>query len=170
MTGISIFLSRLSERINRLFMISAVLFLVLMLGAILIQVVARYLFDNPPNWTEEVARYAMVWIGLLGAAISFHASFDPALMDITKKFPPLIQKIGKLIRASTVLVFLLPIFWHSFFGMNMNFGRSFLVRHWHLSADTFDLSTFYIAIGVPIFILAILIHGLAKSLSSSIES
>ena len=35
-------------------------------GLIAIQVVARYVFSEPPGWTEEGARYAMVWSGLLG--------------------------------------------------------------------------------------------------------
>ena len=41
--------------------------MVLMVVLIGVQVVARYVWAAPPGWTEEGARYAMVWAGLLGA-------------------------------------------------------------------------------------------------------
>ena len=41
-------------------------FLSLMLLLVVFQVVARYIFQAAPVWTEEGARYCMVWGGLLG--------------------------------------------------------------------------------------------------------
>lgn len=32
------------------------------------QVVSRYVLDQPSSWTEEAARFLLVWIGVLGAA------------------------------------------------------------------------------------------------------
>ena len=32
------------------------------------QVVARYIFNDPPSWTEELARYSQVWIILLASS------------------------------------------------------------------------------------------------------
>ena len=45
-----------------------VLFVVLV-SAVFFQVVARYAFNRPPVWTEELARYCQVWIILLTAPI-----------------------------------------------------------------------------------------------------
>ena len=48
--------------------------------AVFIQVVARYLFNQPPTWTEELARFCQVWIVLLAASICLrkgsHLSVD----------------------------------------------------------------------------------------------
>lgn len=36
-----------------------------LVGIVFFQVVARYVFNRPPVWTEELARYCQVWIILL---------------------------------------------------------------------------------------------------------
>ncbi|WP_291781193.1 TRAP transporter small permease [Cecembia sp.] len=32
------------------------------------QVVSRYVFQNPSSFTDELARYMLIWLGMLGAA------------------------------------------------------------------------------------------------------
>lgn len=36
--------------------------------AVLWQVFTRFVVRDPSSWTEELARYLMIWVGLLGAA------------------------------------------------------------------------------------------------------
>ncbi len=38
---------------------------VVLVAVVFFQVVARYVFNRPPIWTEELARYCQVWIILL---------------------------------------------------------------------------------------------------------
>lgn len=45
----------------------AVLFLTLF-GCVILQVFTRYVLNDPAIFTEEVSRYAMIWLSLLGAA------------------------------------------------------------------------------------------------------
>ena len=33
------------------------------------QVIARYVFDAPPFWTEELARFTLIWITFVGAGL-----------------------------------------------------------------------------------------------------
>jgi TRAP-type C4-dicarboxylate transport system permease small subunit len=46
--------------------------LVMLMGAMVVnvtwQVVSRYVFHNPSSFTDELARYMLIWLGLLGAA------------------------------------------------------------------------------------------------------
>lgn len=154
-------LDRLSAGLDRLMRVAAGIFLLAMVATIGLQVVARYVFSSPPPWTEEVARYAMVWVGLLGATISFKAGFDPTLFRMTEKVPGWLRAVATPIRGLAVLIFLAPILWYSFFGPNMNPARGFLTRHSNLKAETFDLSTIFVAVGVPLFVVVIFIHGLA---------
>lgn len=37
--------------------------------AVFAQVIARYVFNQPPAWTEELARFCQVWIILLASSI-----------------------------------------------------------------------------------------------------
>lgn len=52
----------------------AALLVLLMAAMVLVvtwQVVSRYALASPSPWTEEVARYLLIWIGMLGTAYAF---------------------------------------------------------------------------------------------------
>jgi TRAP-type transport system small permease protein len=53
-------------RIERL---AAAGLLVTILGTMAAQVVARYLFRSPISWSEEWARFALIWLAFLAAAL-----------------------------------------------------------------------------------------------------
>ncbi|HEA30069.1 MAG TPA: TRAP transporter small permease [Leeuwenhoekiella sp.] len=57
-----------------------VLLMALMVLAVLWQVFSRYALNSPSSFTEEVARYLLIWIGILGAAYAAgqqaHLSID----------------------------------------------------------------------------------------------
>lgn len=36
------------------------------------QVITRFLLGDPSSWTEELATYLMIWVGLLGAAVALN--------------------------------------------------------------------------------------------------
>ena len=74
----------LSNAIDRACRVGAAASLALMVLLIAIQVIARYVFSEPPGWTEEGARYAMVWSGLLGATVAFKAGADPVLVKLAR--------------------------------------------------------------------------------------
>ncbi|SDE74034.1 TRAP-type C4-dicarboxylate transport system, small permease component [Salipiger thiooxidans] len=162
MRSLALFLDRLSLGVDRVLRLIALVCLVLMVCFIVLQVVARYGFAAPPAWTEEAARYAMVWVGLLGASISFRAGFDPKLVKLPATFPRPILALGALLRGAAVLVFLGPILFYCFYGPGLNPARSFLTRNLYTTAETFDMATIFVAITVPIFIIAIFLHGIAR--------
>ena len=152
----------ISDGLDRLASAVTVLALTVLVGAVMLQVVARYVFQSPPAWTEELARYAMIWAGLIGATMSFKRRFDPALFKDPSARAPWIAVLSGLMQSLVVLVYLLPILWHSFYGPNMNPERGFLTRHSRMTADTMDFSTLLVAVAVPIMIVVILIHLAAR--------
>jgi TRAP-type C4-dicarboxylate transport system permease small subunit len=36
------------------------------------QVITRFILNNPSSWTEELATYLMIWVGLLGSAVALN--------------------------------------------------------------------------------------------------
>ncbi len=36
------------------------------------QVITRFVLKNPSSWTEELATFLMIWVGLLGAAVALN--------------------------------------------------------------------------------------------------
>lgn len=47
--------------------------LMLLVVTVTWQVFSRYVLNDPSSWTGELARYTMVWLGLLGAGYLFGA-------------------------------------------------------------------------------------------------
>lgn len=87
MTIISSLVDRLVRAIDRITTISAAGFLTMMLGLVVFQALARYGFSNAPAWTEEAARYAMIWTGLLGGVSAFLANQDPVIVKVDEHAP-----------------------------------------------------------------------------------
>jgi TRAP-type transport system small permease protein len=46
----------------------SVMLLALLAGLMAAQVAARYLFGSPIAWSEELARFVLIWLGFMGAA------------------------------------------------------------------------------------------------------
>lgn len=100
---------RLSDELNRACRTAAAICFSAMLVFIAIQVVARYIFHDPPTWTEELARFAMVWGGLLGATISFKTRTDPVLVPPQPVEASLKTRAMGLLRGGAVVIFLTPL-------------------------------------------------------------
>ena len=60
---------RILQQIRRWVEISIVALFAVLTTAVFAQVVARYVFNQPPAWTEELARFCQVWIILLASSI-----------------------------------------------------------------------------------------------------
>lgn len=151
-----------SNALDRAASIIAVVALFVLVGAVMLQVVARYVFQSPPSWTEELARYAMIWAGLIGATMSFKRRFDPALFNSTSSGPFWLSALAATVRSGVVLVYLLPVMWFCIFGPGGNIARSFLTRHSRTMTDGLGFSTVWVAIAVPLMCFVIFVHLVAR--------
>ncbi|MGI3164414.1 TRAP transporter small permease [Pseudooceanicola sp. 200-1SW] len=152
----------ISNGLDRVATVLSGLAIVVLVGAVMLQVVARYIFQQPPAWTEELARYAMIWAGLLGATMSYKRRFDPALFNGTTSTRGLLAVAAEIMKSAVVLIYLLPILWHVFYGPGMNPARGFLLRHSRSMADALPFSTVWVAVAVPLMILFTLFHLVAR--------
>ena len=58
-------MKKIIDRLLGSFLVMAMGFIVL---AVLWQVFSRYILQNPSSLTEEIARFLLIWLGILGAA------------------------------------------------------------------------------------------------------
>jgi len=154
-------LDRLSAGIDRIAMALAVAALGIMLGAALWQTVARYMFDSPPIWTEELARRAMVWAGMLGASCAFRAGANPTLFPAMLTIRGGTGAVLSLLRAAGILVFVGPVLWFCIFAPGMNAARGFLGRSLERQAEMLGVPMIWFTAAVPVALAIILIHMLA---------
>lgn len=110
-SGISVWIARL----ERLSAWSAGAFLVLMIADILMGVFFRYFLHSSVIWTEEVARFSLVWLVMLGACAAFLHGDHMAIDFIINRMNPSVQKVvalGRLIVSFLVLALMI------FLGLN----------------------------------------------------
>lgn len=65
-------LPRLAAALDRAVAALLALLLVAMVLAVTWQVVTRGVLGDPSGWTEELARFLLIWIGLFGGALAYH--------------------------------------------------------------------------------------------------
>ena len=104
MEKISAKVSRTSERTVQFTLVGMV---GVMTVIIILQVFMRYLFLFSLSWSEEVARYLMIWVSFLGASLAlkygFHIGVEFVINRIPKKMRGWINLTAKL----GVLLFLI---------------------------------------------------------------
>jgi TRAP-type transport system small permease protein len=147
--------TRFAERVILAISVVAVAALVVMIASTLLQVVMRYGLRAPPVWTEELARYAMVWAGLLGAVVAFFHRADPVLVAGWSARAGWRARAAGLCRAFGVTLFLGPIVWYGVFGAGMNVDRGFLARSAGRQAEMLDIPMIWVTAVVPLALAAI---------------
>lgn len=158
----AIVLKSISGALDRAAMWGAVAALAVMVLSAGYQVVARYLFDAPPVWTEELARRAMVWAGMLGATGAFYRYADPNLFPGLLTVGGVRGRIMSAIRLAGVAIFAAPILYHSLFGPNLSFDRGFIGRTLARKAEMMGVSMAWFTVAVPLAFLIIVVHALAQ--------
>ncbi|MFP4282924.1 MAG: TRAP transporter small permease [Verrucomicrobiota bacterium] len=68
-------------------------------------VVSRYLLGAQSRWTEEVATYLLVWISLLGAALTYEEKGHLGVDYFVGKLDPAAQRVAAIFVELVVLLF-----------------------------------------------------------------
>jgi TRAP-type C4-dicarboxylate transport system permease small subunit len=91
------FLEEFSDFLIVLINWSNVILLLAMVVSVTLQVITRYFFSAPLQWTEEASRFFMVWMIFLGASLLIKDNESTAVTFILEKFPVRAQQIVNII-------------------------------------------------------------------------
>jgi len=89
---------------------------IIMTLIVVLQVFCRYVLNHSLFWSEELARFLLVWLSFLGATVAYCRGMHPAVDLVYKHLPPGFQK------SATISVHLAAI---AFFGVMTFFGLKF---------------------------------------------
>ena len=103
-------LDEISEIIDRLVSIICIALTGLMFLSVLYQVIGRYFISTSIAWTEETARYCMIWLAFLGASMLVRSNENSSVTFIKDRLPKNIRKAVDLSILVVMLVFMLIIF------------------------------------------------------------
>jgi TRAP-type C4-dicarboxylate transport system permease small subunit len=123
----------------------------------------RYIMQSPFMWTEEVARYLMVWMGFTAISIALRQGRHIKVEVLEKIAPPLIARIFSYL-VDALIAF--------FFIMLLRQGYLLTVNN-IMTASTFQLSMKWILAAVPLaaaLALVQLILSVVKKIFSEFEA
>lgn len=73
-------------------------------------VVTRYLLGEQATWTEELARFLLVWVAMLGSAVAFGTKGHLGVDYFVGQFDPAVQQRAGILSSIAVLFFAIAIF------------------------------------------------------------
>ncbi|MBE0617888.1 MAG: TRAP transporter small permease, partial [Proteobacteria bacterium] len=87
-----------------------------MAAVVAAQVFFRYGLNRSLFWSEELARYQLVWLSFLGATVAYRCQANPSIDAIYRRLSPRAQ------RAAAVAVHLCSL---ALFGVMVVYGTQF---------------------------------------------
>ena len=144
-------MERTSTIINRTTEIALLVIISVMAGVVFIEVLFRYALMLPLFWTEEFARYCLVWSSLLGASVALKRGQHIAVTFFVDRIPGGMGPQAAFLVSVFIALFLTVILWG---GVHL----VILTRHQLSPAMRIPMSWPYLAI--PISSLIMLFHEL----------
>ena len=99
-------LRQLQKGINYVLARIAALLLIAMTFLVIYQVFTRYILNNPADFTEEIVRYLLIWLGFVGAAYAFSTREHIALFFFRDKLPAGLRR-GLIIAMDALVLFII---------------------------------------------------------------
>lgn len=127
------------------------------------QVVFRYLIGSSLVWSEEVARYALIWSTMIGAAAAYQRGGHMAMTAAVDRLPPAAATFAYRVIHLIVIAFAGLVAWQGLFLTLRNFDRNQLSP-----ALQVPIAWAYLAIPVGALLIALAaVHGLWRGLAPS---
>ena len=102
-----VMICNLSDRLNRITEVVCCVILLAMTIVVALQVFCRYLLGASLAWSEEFARYSLVWITFLGASIALKKKAHMGLQALVDALSTKVQSLVETLTLIGIQVFLI---------------------------------------------------------------
>ena len=147
---------RLAQGIERLLDALLAVMLVIMVAAIFYQIFGRYVLGRAPSWGEELARFLMVYVTMLGSAVELRSGGHLTVTTIADILGPRGRRILLAVRDAAVVAIC---------GLLANAGVDLAVMMHRQSSPAFEIpmSIPYAAqpVGFALILILVLLARLA---------
>ena len=158
--GVQQFFRKVDNGIFKTELVVGVSLTVVMVLAVFLQVIFRYVVNLPLSWTEELARYIFVWASMIGASMGVKKKTHFCLDSLLKSFPQKQRKIAEVVLYILMSVFLLVLVYYGTL-----FSRELFVQ----TAPGLDIPMAIPYAAVPVGGLLMLIHIVLMPFAESKE-
>ena len=97
------------NKIDKILEYALSLILGLMVLNVLWQVASRYILKDPSAFTDELSRYLLIWVGLLGAAYATGKRMHVAIELLEKKISEKNKRKQQLLIRALILLFAITV-------------------------------------------------------------
>ena len=102
-------MKKLCRSLDRVLVVLLVALFAALVLMVVWQVLSRYALNNPSAFTEEAARYLMIWVSLLGASYVFRMRLHIGLDLLTRKLTGSNKRIVEVAALTAAVLFALLI-------------------------------------------------------------
>jgi TRAP-type C4-dicarboxylate transport system permease small subunit len=96
-------------KLNKALELLLVILMSVLVLDVLWQVISRYLLSSPSSFTDELAGFLLIWVGVLGAAYVAGRKEHLAIDILVQKSPPARQRLLLQIIYSLIFLFALSV-------------------------------------------------------------
>lgn len=132
----------------------------LMVLMILAQVFYRYILNDSLAWTEELAKFTMVWIACLVAPWAYRENLNVSIQMFADALPLVVRQISEWL-ITTLVIVVCSIF--------LIQSIEFCIGGWTITASSMPIRLAYFYACAPFAFGSICLVGLEKWLTQSIE-
>ncbi len=79
---------------------------------VICQVFSRYVLNHSLFWSEELARYLLVWLSFFGASVAYYRNAHPSMDLLYARIPVSSQRLSRIVVHLLCLVFFLLMLWY----------------------------------------------------------
>jgi TRAP-type C4-dicarboxylate transport system permease small subunit len=135
-------MEKLSDFIDKVTLTTASVLLVIIAIIVNWGVFCRYVLFAPLPWSEQIPKYAMIWMGFLGASVGISRSRHIGFDILVTRLPSMIRKIIIFAGHIIILFFLVMM---TIYGVSFAFAVGFSSK-----APMLPIPMFYLFLAVPV--------------------
>lgn len=133
--------TRTASAIERILDAILLVTLVVMVASIAHQVFGRYVLDHAPGWTEEVARFLMAWVTMLGSAAVIRTEGHIAVTVVAEALPPTLREAVRWLRDAIIIAMAGALVWY---------GYGFALIGARRSSPALEISMYWPGLAIPV--------------------
>ena len=123
-----------------------------MAGIVAVQVFSRYMLNRSLFWSEELARFLLVWLTFLGASVAYYRKANPGIDVLYARMGPSLQ------RATALLIHLVSI---GLFAVMIYYGWKFAYFVRLQISPALNLPKWLVMSIIPASGSILMVHGIA---------
>ncbi len=100
---------KFQKNLNKVLEVFLVILMSVLVVDVLWQVISRYLLSSPSSFTDELAGFLLIWVGVLGAAYVAGRKEHLAIDILVQRSPPARQRLLLYLIHSLILLFALSV-------------------------------------------------------------